>query len=383
MNPSARSLLAYLGLHGPTHRAELAAATRLSKAAVSTLSRSLLDAGLINEVATVRVPSGQGRPPVLLDLEPRYGYLVGIRLDENPLVAVLTDLKGTVLADESTVLSGRPDLDEVAVGIGRSVAALREHAGVDARRLLGVGVAVSGIIEATSGVVRHSAILGWNEVPLAARVRAQVGVPVQVENDANAVATFEHLYGSARGSDDFALVTIGRGIGAAQFVAGQLQRGHDGGAGELAHCTVMADGPLCACGKRGCLDTVAARAAILVAAREQGLAAPDLTSLEMLAQHGDPYALEVLRHAGSLLGLGISHLIHLTDPGLVLIAGSEVQPGTVLSTAIRQSIERHVLPRKLPSLNLAFQSLEPISWAQSAAAFATHSFLTGRLALPS
>ena len=382
MNPSARSLLAYLGLHGPTHRADLAAATRLSKAAVSTLSRSLIEAGLIHEVATARAPSGQGRPSVLLDLEPRFGCLIGVRLDEDPLVVVLTDLKGTVLAHETRALSARPDLDELAASVASSVPALIAVAGVDPRRLLGVGIAVSGIVDASAGVVRHSAILGWNDVPLAAHVEARVGVPVLIENDANAVATFEHLYGSARGTDDFALVTIGRGVGAAQFVAGSLQRGHDGGAGELAHCTVVPDGRLCACGKHGCVDTVAARGAILAAARERGLRAHDLSSLEALAQGGDPDALTLLRQAGAALGLGVSHLIHLTDPGLVLIAGSQIQPGTVFTTAIRQAVERHVLPRKLPGLNLAFRPLEPISWAQGAAALATHSLLTGRLALP-
>ena len=382
MNPSARSLLAYLGLHGPTHRAELAAATRLSKAAVSTLSRSLIEAGLIHEVATARAPSGQGRPSVLLDLEPRFGCLIGIRLDEDPLVVVLTDLKGVVLAHESRALSARPDIDEVAASVASSVAALIAASGVDARRLLGGGIAVSGIVDANAGVVRHSAILGWNDVPLAAHVETHLGVPVLIENDANAVATFEHLYGSARGTDDFALVTIGRGVGAAQFVAGRLQRGHDGGAGELAHCTVVPDGRLCACGKHGCLDTVAARGAILAAARERGLPVHDLTALETLAQRGDPDALALLREAGAVLGLGVSHLIHLTDPGLVLIAGSEIRPGSVLSTAVRQAVERHVLPRKLPGLKLAFRPLEPISWAQGAAALATHSLLTGRLDLP-
>ncbi len=382
MNPSARSLLAHLGLHGPTHRADLAAATRLSKAAVSTLSRSLLEAGLIHEVATARAPSGQGRPSVLLDLEPRFGFLAGVRLDEDPLTVVLTDLKGGVLTHEARDLSARPDLDEVARTVGSSVAALMARAGVDPGRLLGVGIAVSGIVDASAGVVRHSAILGWNDVPLAAHVEARVGVPVLIENDANAVATFEHLYGSARGSDDFALVTIGRGVGAAQFVAGRLQRGHDGGAGELAHCTVVPDGRLCACGKHGCLDTVAARGAILAAARERGLPVHDLTALETLAQRGDPDALALLREAGAVLGLGVSHLIHLTDPGLVLIAGSEIRPGSVLSTAVRQAVERHVLPRKLPGLKLAFRPLEPISWAQGAAALATHSLLTGRLDLP-
>lgn len=382
MNPSARSLLAYLGLNGPTHRAELAAATRLSKAAVSSLSRSLIEAGLIHEVATARAPSGQGRPSVLLDLEPRFGYLVGIRLDEDPLVVVLTDLKGAVLAHETRGLSVRPDLAEVGDGVASSVASLLSGAGIDPQRLLGVGIAVSGIVDAGAGVVRHSAILGWNDVALSGHVEARLGVPVLVENDANAVATFERLYGWARGTDDFALVTIGRGVGAAQFVAGRLQRGHDGGAGELAHCTVVPDGSLCACGKHGCLDTIASRGAILAAARACGLRVDDLNGLEALAQGGNPDALDVLRQAGAALGLGISHLIHLTDPGLVLVAGSEIKPGTVFTTAIRQAVERHVLPRRLPGLNLAFRALEPISWAQGAAALATHSLLTGHLELP-
>ncbi len=382
MNASARSLLAYLGLNGPTHRSELAEATRLSKAAVSTLARNLLEAGLIHEVATARSTSGQGRPPVLLDVEPRYGFLVGVRLDDDPLISVLTDLKGGLLGQEARALSERPEPDEVAAGIADSVRALLARARVDPGRLLGVGVAVSGIVDAAAGIVRHSAILGWDDVPLADAVGERVGAPVLVENDANSVATYEHLYGSARGTDDFALVTVGRGVGGAQFVAGRLQRGHDGGAGELAHCTIDPGGRLCACGKHGCLDTIAARGAIFRAARERGLRAESMTALEALAQRGDPHALAALREAAAALGLAVSHLIHLTDPGLVLIAGSEIHPNTVFATAARQAVERNVLPRRLTTLNLAFRPLEPISWAQGAAALATHSLLTGRLALP-
>jgi predicted NBD/HSP70 family sugar kinase len=382
MNPSARSLLAYLGLNGPTHRSELAEATRLSKAAVSTLARNLIEAGLIQEVATARAPSGQGRPSALLDLEPGYGFLAGVRLDDDPLVSVLTDLKGGLLGQEERALPARPQPEEVAAGIEDSVRALITRAGRAPRRLLGVGIAVSGIVDAAAGVVRHSAILGWDDVPLSERVRVRLGAPALVENDANAVAAFEHLYGSARGTDDFALVTVGRGVGAAQFVAGRLQRGHDGSAGELAHCTIDPGGRLCACGKHGCLDTIAARGAIFRAARERGLEAASLSALEALAQRGDPHALAVLRGAAAALGLAVSHLIHLTDPGLVLIAGSEIQPNTVFATAARQEVERNLLPRRLPTLSLAFRSLEPISWAQGAAALATHSLLTGRLLLP-
>ncbi len=402
MNPSARALLARLGLNGPTHRSDLAAATGLSKAAVSTLARSLIDAGVVHEVATTRSASGQGRPSVLLDLAPKYGFLVGVKLDEDPLVLVLTDLKGGIVAQDVRPLApapanahGRkgshatatergtaPDPGDVARSIADGVHHLLVSSGTDPRRLLGVGIAVSGIVGDDGDVVRHSAILGWDDVPLGGHVERLLGVPVLVENDANAVATFEHLYGSARGTDDFALVTIGRGVGAAQFVAGRLQRGNDGGAGELAHCTVVPEGRQCACGKRGCLDTVAARGAIVRAAREQGLEVDGLAALEALAQRGDTVALSVLRDAATHLGLGVSHLIHIADPGLVVIAGVRFGPGTIFATAIRHALERHLLPRRLPTLNLAFRSLEALSWAQGAAALATHSLLTGRLHLP-
>jgi predicted NBD/HSP70 family sugar kinase len=298
------------------------------------------------------------------------------------LISVLADLKGRVLGQEGRALSGRPDPEEVTRYVEQSVGALVARAGIDRRRLLGVGVAVSGIVDASEGVVRHSAILGWDDVPLADGLGQRLGTPVLVENDANSVATFEHLYGSARGTDDFALVTVGRGVGGAQFVAGRLQRGHDDAAGELAHCTIDPGGRLCACGKHGCLDTIAASGALVRAARERGLQVSSVTGLEALAQRGDADALAVLREAAAALGLAVSHLIHLTDPGLVLIAGAEISSGTVFTTAVRQAVERNLLPRRLPTLRLAFRTLEPMSWAQGAAALATHSFLTGRLTLP-
>lgn len=359
--------------NGPLTRAQLAKYTGLSKASISNLTRDLLSEGLLRETSAPRSGRGQGRPNVLLDVNPNHGWFAGVRIDEASMRLTLTDLKGN--AEKSEVVAFAHDPEETAVLIREELDRLAKRERISHERLLGLGIAVSGIVDYRTGICRHSANLGWQEVPIGQLAQRATGLPTRVENDTNAVAIAQQMFGRARDYSDFIVVTLGRGIGAAEFLDGHLYRGPDGGAGELGHCTIDPVGEACRCGKRGCLDTIAAEWAILQAAMKAGLATKTLPELERLAGTGSVPAMTILKRAGGALGLAISHLINIQSPQLVLVSGIDSELGAIMLSATRQAVENSILPRRLASTTIEFHNFDENLWARGAASIAAHDFL--------
>jgi predicted NBD/HSP70 family sugar kinase len=370
-NPSKRSLLEAVSDHGPLSRSELALRTGLSKAAITGLSRELIQDGALEE-SEVASPPRQGRPSILLRLNPAHGYFIGASIVEEPVTMVLTDFQGAVLGQNTAPWSNDPQA--IAGTIRDSIPHLLRGAGIPADRLRGIGVALSGLVNHDQDRCLHSANLGWIDLPVAAVVEQATGVPTFLENDANAVATGERLYGLARDYRTFATVTFGDSIGCAHYVDGVLYRGHGGGAGEIAHCTIEPGGLPCRCGKRGCLDTVAPRQAILAQAR--GLGVSTMAEVEALAAQGHADAIAILHRAGGALGLAIAHVIQVNDPEFVLIVDVEGAMGPLFRTVTQQAIEANVLPRLAASTTIRFHHATRALWARGAASIAAHRFLT-------
>jgi predicted NBD/HSP70 family sugar kinase len=370
-NPSKRSLLEAVSDHGPLSRSELALRTGLSKAAITGLSRELIQDGALEE-SEVASPPRQGRPSILLRLNPAHGYFIGASIVEEPVTMVLTDFQGAVLGQRTAAWSNNPQA--IAGTIRKSIPHLLGEAGIPADRLRGIGVALSGLVNHDQDRCLHSANLGWIDLPVAAVVEQATGVPTFLENDANAVATGERLYGLARDYRTFATVTFGDSIGCAHYVDGVLYRGHGGGAGEIAHCTIEPGGLPCRCGKRGCLDTVAPRQAILAQARSLGVST--MAEVEALAAQGHADAIAILHRAGGALGLAIAHVIQVNDPEFVLIVDVEGAMGPLFRTVTQQAIEANVLPRLAASTTIRFHHATRALWARGAASIAAHRFLT-------
>lgn len=367
-----RSLISLIATSGPVSRTDLAAALGLSKAALTTLTRALLDEGLIREERHSNGVSRQGRPPVMLAMNPDYGYFAGVSIALEEPVIVLVDLKGEAVARMAIAPSGDPDT--VAARIAEAIPAIAGRAGIDATRILGIGVAISGLVDPHQQTCLRSALLDWQNVPLAALISEKSGLPAYLDNDANTVATWERLFGRARGLDDFVVLTMGDGIGCASIIDGRLHRGHHGGAGEVAHTTVEIDGQPCKCGKRGCLDTVASREAVLFAAREAGLDIAHVAEIEQRAARNDSLALQVIHRAGTALGMVIMQIVHINDPAMVLVLDPVGAIGSLTRAAIRQTLTTTVLPDMAEGLDLRFADAPEDYWSKSAASVAAHKF---------
>lgn len=371
-NASQQAMIHLIATMGPLSRTRLARALGVGKPALTALARTLIEAGIVLEAREEANEPRQGRPSMLLAMNPDYGYFAGVSITLEQPVLVLVDLVGHVTARVELPFSRDPET--VAAQIAEGVDVLIGEAGIPRERLFGIGVAVSGLVDAAHEICLNSTHLDWHNIPLARLIRDKTGLPAYLENDAKTAATREKLFGEARTLDDFAVITIGDGVGCASFIDGKLRRGHNGGAGEIAHTTVEPGGRPCKCGKRGCLDTVAAPGAILHDARGAGLKIATIAEIEHLAARNDPLALDVLHRAGATLGTVIAHLVQVNDPQAVFVIDTSAAVGTLIRTLIQQTVGANVLPDMGATLRLAFSRVSGDFWSQTAASVAAHKF---------
>jgi predicted NBD/HSP70 family sugar kinase len=319
-----RVVLRDVAEHTACSRARIAARTGLTRGTVSSLVAELIELDLLRETGAAAGPRGVGRPGLALELA---DVVLGVGLEVNvDYVAVcVEDLTGVVHHERRVYRDNRgsrpgPVLDRVA-------ALAREELDAAARtrrRVAGVSLAVPGLVEVGSGTLVFAPNLGWSDVPVASELRARLGAPIHVENEANLAALAEHWSGAARGCDNFICVFGEIGIGGGIVIGGELYRGANGFGGELGHVAVERDGLPCACGSHGCLETRAGEEAI---ARAAGLPATTgrtrsiADELLRRAQAGDRDAVAAAREAGAWLGVGLATALNLLDLEAVVLGG--------------------------------------------------------------
>jgi predicted NBD/HSP70 family sugar kinase/biotin operon repressor len=339
-----RRVVDALRLAGTASRADLARQTGLSRATVSTLVAGLRARGLVVERGDGRERAQQGRPPVLLALDPSAGALVGLDFDHDAVRVAVADLSRTVLAERVRALdvdhAGPRALDLAAELVTDALA----EAAVPRERVVGAGLALAGPVDARCDIVHPSSILpGWAGIAPAAEMRGRLGVPVHADNDANLGALAEARQGAGAGAQDLVYVSVGPGIGAGLVVGGRLHHGVGGTAGELGHVQVVATGSICRCGNRGCLETVAAAPAVLeLLARSHG---PDLTLERVLAlaAQDEPGARRAIGDAGRTLGVVLAGVCNVLNPELVVVGGELSAAGEVLLGPLREALALHAI----------------------------------------
>ena len=349
----------------PIGRADIARLTGLSPATVTGITGDLLAEGLILEKSPGN--SSGGRPPILLDLNPRGGFVVGIKLMEDHAQGAMTDLEAAVLTQRTVNLPDQSPKSAVDA-MAELVEALLAAEKISHARLLGVGVGLAGIVDFERGVLRRSPFFGWQDLPLRELLQARLQAPVSIDNDVNTLTLAEMWFGRGRNQRHFLTLTVGRGIGLGLVLNGQLYRGTGGGAGEFGHTIIDPHGPPCECGQRGCLETYVSDPALLrqaTQAVEDGALPPceNPAELARLAQAGYPAARAILAQAGEILGLAVANLVNLTNPHCLLISGEGVRYGEWMFTPLRASLNKHVQPPLLADLEICIEPWGDDMWA--------------------
>lgn len=356
----------------PISRSDIARRTGLSLPTVSAITAALLSAGLIEERRTGA--SGGGRPPVQLVLRPDAGFVIGIKLTETAVIAVLTDLAAAVVARQ-TVPTHSSSVTSAVTAITAAVRVLTPAAG--GAPIYGVSVGLAGVVNRASGVVRHATYGNWERTDVAAMLEEALGVPVAIDNDVNALVASEQWYGAGQGITDFAVVSIGRGIGLGMVLDGRLYRGAGGGAGEFGHVKVADDGPQCACGGSGCLETFASDPAICAQLSSALGRAVDIHEAIAMAYAGQPDARTAFAHAGTLLGAAVGNVVNVLNPQRIILAGEGTRAADLILPALHEALNRATFATLRGDVEIVVEAWDDQAWAQGAA-----SLLLGELFAP-
>jgi predicted NBD/HSP70 family sugar kinase len=371
-SPAAAAILTALVVEGPQSRVSLARKLGLSSAAVTKAARPLIDAGYLTEhAATERTGPGAGRPAAPLSVCPDREFFLGIKLTGDELIGVVCDLTASVRAVVHQRLASA-SVDDVIASISSLAGALIDS-GPFAGRTGRLGLAVSGDVDRSSGLVRYSPFLRWHNVSLAKLVADATGLVVTVENDVKALTTAEHWFGEGAGADSFALVTVGSGIGCGLVVNGRLVAGGHGVAGEIGHLTVDAAGPVCYCGGRGCVEAIAGTEPLVAAARTvTGESTLTIDDAVALARGGDQGVTAVFARAGEAIGLGIAAVANLVGPSRIVVSGEGLAAYDLFETSIRAGFERQAFGAAA-DCPLSIRPLPFEEWARGAAAVSIQS----------
>ncbi|MFE6488175.1 ROK family protein [Streptomyces sp. NPDC057757] len=372
--PAVSQIFTTVLSHGPLTRSEIAGRTQLSAAAVTKAVRPLIEAGYLQEEVDDARQSSLGRPanPVLVD--GGRALFIGIKVTGDELIAVLTDLCCRIRVARHVPLTSR-DPKAVLASIAALVQELVTEADGFGVQVQGLGIAVSGDVDRAAGVVRYSPFLDWRDVPLADLARMTTGLPVTVDNDVRALTVAEQWFGAGVGLSAFALVTVGAGIGCGLVVHGQVVSGAHGVAGEIGHVAIDPAGPLCHCGNRGCVESIASDSAIVARVREvTGVQVADAAEALDLAHDGNPGAREVYARAGEAIGRGIATVANLLGPERVIISGEGLAAYDLFAEQIRGAFGAAAFG-SAARCDVQTRPLPFEEWARGAAATAIQSFI--------
>lgn len=335
-------------------RTELAEQMGLTRAAVTMIVNDLLENRVIFEAESRAAPNG--RPPVVLEINPKGGMVAAVDMGATHLNIALADLCAKIIGEKYLPLDIRQGPQFCLAEVNRGLHELLSEYNVNLSQLMAVGVGVPGPVITDAGMVISPPIMpGWDKYPIRDTLEKEWGCPISLNNDAELGALGEWAYGAGRGERNLAYIKVGSGIGAGLIINQQIYGGTTGSAGEIGHITIDENGPLCTCGNHGCLEAFAGGNAIalqakkIVASGKRTLLAsiPDenLTAQEVAkaARRGDLPSQEIIMRAGTFIGIAIAGLVNLFNPGAVIIGGGVALSGDLLTTSIRQAVRERSL----------------------------------------
>jgi glucokinase-like ROK family protein len=326
---------------GSLTQAEIARATGLSAATVSNIVRELREAGTV----VVTPTSSGGRRAQSVSLSRAAGVAVAVDFGHSHLRVAVCDLAHTVLAEKAIPLDVDQSADEGLNQAERLVEKLLEEAQSTRDDVVGIGLGLPGPIDTVTGAVGSSTILpGWVGVSPEREMRARVGLPVHVDNDANLGALGELVWGSGRGLTDLAYLKASTGVGAGLVIGGRIYRGPSGTAGEIGHITIDESGRVCRCGNRGCLETFVGGPFLLELLRSSHGEHLTLRRVIALAHEGDTGCARVIADAGRHIGVGVANLCNLLNPQRIIVGGDLAGAGDLLLEPLRETVSRYAIP---------------------------------------
>jgi predicted NBD/HSP70 family sugar kinase len=341
-------VLNYVREREPISRAEIARETDLQRSTISAIVEDLKTEGLVEEVGEGQ--STGGRRPTLLKLRAAGPIAIGVSITPTCTTVATSDLAGRVIDQEDFLTDADKTLNEV-------ISVVRELTGRYKGSIEGVGVSLPGLVDPSTGNAFYVPYFLWRDLPVSEMISNAVGLPVVIDNDANAVALAELWFGRPEVNDarDFILVLVAEGVGTGIIFDGQVYRGQRGAAGEFGHMVIGSGAPVpCSCGSDECWEAFSSeRAAIARYLKLAGASEKSATFIEVVdrALDGEVHAKTALVETARHLGIGISNLIIGFSPEAVVVGGEIARAWDLIESALTETIE-HSVRRGLPSAHI-------------------------------
>nr|WGD66724.1 ROK family protein [Bacillus velezensis] len=323
--------------NSPISRAKLSEMTGLNKSTVSSQVNTLMKENLVFEIGQGQ--SSGGRRPVMLVFNKKAGYSVGIDVGVDYINGILTDLEGTIVLDQHHHLEcNSPEItkDILIEMIHHFIANMPQSP----YGLIGIGICVPGLIDKNQKIV-FAPNSNWRDIDLKSFIQKKFNVPVFIENEANAGAYGEKVFGAAKNHDNMIYVSIGTGIGIGVIINNDLYRGVGGFSGEMGHMTIDFNGLKCSCGNRGCWELYASEKALIksLKTKEKKVSTQDIIDLAHLNDIG---TLHALQNFGFYLGIGLTNILNTFNPQAIILRNSIIESHPMVLHSIKSEVSSRV-----------------------------------------
>lgn len=343
-------ILEIIRKQGPISRSEIAELTKLTPATISNISKELLKVEFIIE--TRLGESTGGRPPVMLELNPEAAFVIGINLSPGNIEGVITNIEGRILR-KTVVKLGKVGETTVVNNLKDIIREIIRDVAVPKDKIIGIGMAVHGIVNSLTGISEYAPFYNWRNLPLKDIIENEFDIPVLIDNDVNAMAMGESWFGIAKSIPNFVMIFVGNGVGSGIVIQNLTYYGVSYSAGEIGHIVVENDGPLCSCGNHGCLESLIADMNMLDKYKqlvkdgkiqeEKDFETLTISDVYIKAKEGNEYVIEMVEEAGKYLGIAISNIITILNPTMVVVAGEITRASDILIKKVVETVNHFAL----------------------------------------
>lgn len=343
-----KAVLNKIRLHGSISRADIAKETGLTRPTVTNIVKELIREDLVEE-SHLGESSG-GRKPTLLRLNGSGYYVIGVDAGTNVIEAAICNIFGhTILRSEKRITKPieSETFLETMVGV---IKKLLDEEVVDPDKIIGIGVAMHGIMNIEEGISYYSSNTGLESVPIKKVLEEKFKYEVALENNSRALALGEFWFGGFEHVNRFVAINIARGVGSGLIINGKLIHGSQYVAGEIGHAVISIDGEPCTCGNNGCFETFVSSGSIVRRAKKQIRNTPENLTAEDIynyaVERNEEY-LHVLEETGYYISIGLLNLINTVNPDTVVLSGGVMKSAEFLMPTILKNVKEKALTSKV------------------------------------
>ncbi|WP_077328617.1 ROK family transcriptional regulator [Virgibacillus siamensis] len=346
----------------PISRAQIAKDTAITPPTVGSIVKELIEQGIVME-SDVGESKG-GRKPTMLMIDNEHFYIIGVDAGPETVDCVLADLSGVIVERTSQKLVLPITNNQFLKILKETIGAILKTFTVEMEKLVGIGIAMHGVVNVETGTSIYAPNLNLSNIPIKAELEKEFGIMAKVENDARAMALGESWFGNHGHVESMTAVNLGRGVGAGHVINGKLYHGATDIAGEIGHMMIDLQGEICECGNRGCLQTMVSGPAIVRRAKRalQLITQPEIESLTgqkvfQLACDGNKICDNILKETGTYIGIGLTNLIHMFNPGKIILSGGVTNAEAFILEPARQSIKQLALTSETAKTEVVISKL--------------------------